>query len=111
MRARGRPHKEPQPHLKQTRQWMEPKKNKLCWQKKSNAARWRYEKLTSEDTENYCKSENATMKERIGTQHQHIIDAASGSSEVYKHIPDTPKSIAHEKSLVITVHKIYTLLN
>ena len=68
------------------------------WQKKFNAAKWRYKKLTSKEAESYREAENARVKERMESQRQHIIDAASSVSDVYKHIPDTPKSTAREKS-------------
>ena len=68
------------------------------WQKKFNAVKWRYKKLTSEEAESYHEAENARVKERMESQRQHIIDAASGVYDVYKHIPDTPKSTACEKS-------------
>ena len=97
VRARGRPCKEPQPPSEADKPVDGMKEELLHWQKRYNAARWQYEKLTSEDAENYHESKNSRVKERIGAQHQHIIDVASGSSEVFKHIPDTPKSIAHEK--------------
>ena len=74
------------------------KEDLKCWQKKFNAAKWRYEKLTSEEEESYREAENACVKERMESQCQHIIDAANGVSDVYKHIPDTPRSTAHEKS-------------
>ena len=98
MRARGKPCKEPQPRSEADKPVDRTKEELLCWQKRYNAARWQYKKLTSEDAENYHESENARVKERIGAQRQYIIDAASGSSEVFKHISDMPKSIAHEKS-------------
>ena len=56
------------------------------------------QKLTSEEADSYREAENARVKERMESQRQHIIDAASGVSDVYKHIPDTPKSTAREKS-------------
>ena len=64
----------------------------------SKYARWQCEQLTSQDAESYCKSENDCMKESLEKQCQHNIDAASGSSDVCQHIPDTPKSIACKKS-------------
>ena len=98
VRARGRPCKEPQPPSDADKPMDGSKEELLCWKKRFNAASWHYKKLTSEDVKSYRESENTRVKERIRSQHQHIIDAASGSSDVYKHIPDTPKSIACEKS-------------
>ena len=98
MRARGRPRKEPQPPSDADKPMDGSREELLHWQKIFNAASWHYKKLISEDAESYHESENTRVKERIGSQCQHIIDVASGSSDVYKHIPDTPKSIACEKS-------------
>ena len=74
------------------------KEELLHWQKKFNTATWRYKVLSSDVAESYREAENERAKRRQEMQRQHIIDAASGSSEVYKHIPESPKTIAREKS-------------
>ena len=66
--------------------------------KKFNAATWRYKVLSSDVVESYREAENKRVKRRLEVQRQHIIDAASGSVEVYKHIPESPKTVAREKS-------------
>ena len=63
-----------------------------------NAATWRYKVLSSDVAKSYREAENKRVKRRLEMQRQHIIDAASGSSEVCKHIPESPKTIAGEKS-------------
>ena len=97
VRARVRPCKEPQPPSEADKPVDGSKEELLWWQKKYNAATWHYKNLMSIDAESYHESENARVKERLRIQCQHIIHVASGSSAVYKHIPDTPKSVAHEK--------------
>ena len=98
IRGRGRPRKEPKPPSEADKPVHGTKEDLKRWQKKFNAAKWRYEKLTSKEAESYREAENARVKERMESQRQHIIDAASSVSDVYKHIPDTPKSTAREKS-------------
>ena len=97
-RARGRPRKSPQPPTMDDKPIGATKEELLRWQKKFNAATWRYKVLSSDVAESYREAENERVKRRLEMQRQHIIDAASGSSEVYKHIPESPKTIAREKS-------------
>ena len=97
-RARGRPRKSLQPPTMDDKPIGATKEELLCWQKKLNAATWRYKVLSSDVAESYREAENERVKRRLEMQRQHIIDAASGSSEVYKHIPESPKTIAREKS-------------
>ena len=97
-RARRRPRKSPQPPTMDDKPIGTTKEELLRWQKKFNAATWRYKVLSSDVAESYREAENERVKRRLEMQRQHITDAASGSSEVYKHIPESPKTIAREKS-------------
>ena len=69
----------------------------LWWWKRYNTAKWRYEKLTSDDAETYRQSENERVKKTRQCEREEIIAAAQDNSEVYKHLPDMPKSRAKEK--------------
>ena len=97
-RAKGRPRKSLQPWTMDDKPIGATKEELLCWQKKFTAATWRYKVLSSDVAKSYREAENKRVKRRLEMQRQHIIDAASGSLEVYKHIPESPKTIAREKS-------------
>ena len=65
MRARGRPHKDPQPPSEADTPIHGTKEELMLQQKKFNAATWRYKKLTSDEAESYCESENARVKKGL----------------------------------------------
>ena len=97
-RPRGRPQKDMLPPSMDDKPINTSKSEMLKWQKKYNAAKWRFDKLSSEDAESYRDAENARVKKTMEIQCQHIIEASTGKSTYYQHIPNTPRSVAHEKS-------------
>ena len=97
-RPRGHPRKEPQPPTTDDKPKNASKEDMLWWWKKYNTAKWRCEKLTSDDAETYRQSENERVKKTRQCEREEIIAAAHDNSEVYKHLPDMPKSRAKEKS-------------
>ena len=52
------------------------KSQMLKWQKKYNVAKWRFDKLSSEDAESYRDAENARVKKTMAIQCQLIIEAS-----------------------------------
>ena len=87
------------------------KSEMLKWQKIYNAAKWRFDKLSSEDAESYRDAENARVKKTMEIQCQHIIEASMEESTYYQHIPDTPRSVAHEKSRQRYINKLYSCIH
>lgn len=61
-RGRGRPRKYPQPPTTEDKPKNASKAEMLRWQKKYNTAKWRYDKLTSQDAESFRKQENERVK-------------------------------------------------
>ena len=96
--GRGRPSKDLQPPSTDDKPTSGSKAEILHWQKKYNTAKWRYDKLTSDDAEMYRQSENERVKRKRHTEHKEITAAVQGQSEVYEHVPGMPSSKANEKS-------------
>ena len=97
-RARGQPHKDLQPLSTDDKPTSGSKAEILHWQKKYKTAKWRYDKLTSDDAKTYRQSENERVKRKRHTEHEEIIAAGQGQSEVYEHVPKMPRSKTKDKS-------------
>ena len=97
--SRGRPRKEPQPPSADDKPLNASKEELMRWQKKFNTRKWRYEKLTSDEAQEYRDAENARVKRARDAERQEIINVAQGQSQVYEHIQDTPRTVAHEKRI------------
>ena len=74
------------------------KEEVLKWKKHKNTAEWQYAKLTSDSAEVFHENEKARVKRSRDQQRQAIIDAAQGESELYVHVPESPRTRKREKS-------------
>ena len=74
------------------------KEELLKWKKRKNTAEWCYNKLTSEDANVFREREKRRVQKAQEHRWQEIIDAAQGTSSVYTHFEESPRTRAKEKS-------------
>ena len=98
VRGRGHPRKALIPPSYDNKPENVSKEELLKWKKQKNTAEWRYNKLTSEDADVFCEREKRRVQKAQEHQRQEIIDAAQGTSSVYTHFEESPRTRAKEKS-------------
>ena len=72
-RGRGQPCKDLQPPSTDDKSTNGSEAEILCWQKKYNTAKWRYDKLTSDDAKTHRQSENERVK---GSKEKGILNVS-----------------------------------
>ena len=98
VRGRGRPRKALIPPSYDDKPENVSKEELLKWKKRKNTAEWRYNKLTSEDANVFREREKRRVQKAQEHRRQEIIDAAQGTSSVYTHFEESPRTRAKERA-------------